>query len=87
MAHLYDVYYAGPRGVLSADCDFRTASLPRVGRDARNGSLARQITGEETLLLAVNGEWREATQTEWDAAWRAAEAKRDAAYAKRAGSR
>ena len=77
MAHaLYDVFYAGKGGVLSADCDFKTASLPRVGRDARNGSLARQVTGEETLLLAVDGEWREVTQTEWDAAWAAAEALR-----------
>ena len=79
MAHaLYDVFYAGKGGVLSADADFRTASLPQVGRDARNGSLARQVTGEEILLLAADGEWKEVTGAEWAAAWEAAKAKREA---------
>lgn len=79
---IYDVFYTGPRGALTSDFDRHTASLPVVGRDARNGSLAREAT-QGTCLLAVRGQWVEVTEEEWDAAFAAAKAKREAVAARR----
>ena len=74
---IYDVFHVGPHGALAGDFDRHTASLPVVGRDAHEGSLAREAT-QGTCLLAIRGEWVEVTPAEWDAAFAAAKARRRA---------